>query len=325
LLGTLWLSDALYFLFKPFTDAFDGGRLEVEEKPYYFLAEGKRRKGLFAEAAAEISKELEKFPGDSEGMMKLASIQAEDMHDLPAAVATLNELLQQPELPANNAVAALQTMADWQMNLGRNPEAARAAFQRIVEMFPNSSYSHNAEQRLAHLDGVQQTRDFHEKKVFKVRPGERDLGLRKTAEQRDSPETEALGLAAEYVRQLEKHPNDTETREKLGVLYAEQLERLDLAVGQIEQLIALPYETPQHLARWLELLATLHIRHGHDLEAADAALRRIMERFPDSAASQRALSRLATLQAEWKAATATATAKAIGVYEKDLGLKSRSS
>jgi len=321
LLGALWLSDALYFLFKPFTDAFDGGRLEVEAKPYYFLAEGQRRKGLYAEAAEEVRKELKKFPGDAEGMTKLAAIQAEDLHDLPAAIATLNELLQQPQLPAHNAVAALQTMADWQMNLGRDPEAARVSFQRIVHMFPDSSYSLNAEQRLAHLDGVQQTRDFHEKKVFNVTPGVRDLGLRKTVEQTDSPETEALNLATEYVRQLETYPNDTETREKLAVLYAEQLDRLDLAVTQIEQLIALANETPAHIARWLELLATLQIRHGHDLDAAEKALRRIMERFPESALYQRAMSRLATLQAEWKTATVQTAAKELGVYEKDLGLK----
>jgi tetratricopeptide (TPR) repeat protein len=321
-LGILWISNAFNFLLKPFTDAFDGGQVEVDPKPYYFLAEGKRRKGLFAEAAAEIRKQLELFPGDVEGMMKLATLQAEDMHDLPAAIATLNELLQQPDLPPNNAFAALQTMADWQMNMAHDIAAARATFQRIVEMFPNSSFSHTAEQRLAHLEGVNQTRDFHKKKVFKVTPRERDLGLGQSSVQpSDSPETEALNLAAEYVQQLEKYPNDTETREKLAKLYAEQLDRLDLAVGQLEQLIALPNETPQHVARWLELLATLHIRCGHDIESAESALRRIIERFPSSAVATRAISRLATLQAEWKAATASTNAKALGVYEKDLGLK----
>jgi outer membrane protein assembly factor BamD (BamD/ComL family) len=325
ILGLIWTPSIGRILLKPLTGSFDGEGDEIEAKPFYYTAEGKRRQGLYQEAAAEVRKQLEIFHGDAEGLMKLAAIQAEDLHDLPAATATLNDLLQQPGLPPNNAVAALQTLADWQMNFGRDPAAARASFERIIQMFPDSSFSHTAEQRLAHLDGVTQTREFREKTVFKVPLGERGLGLRKTIRPPESPQGDADALAAEYVQQLEKHPNDTETREKLAMLYAGAFERLDLAVNQLEQLAALPNETPQHIAHWLGLLATLHIRHGHDMVAAENALRRIMDRFPNSAAATRALSRLTTLEAELKAAATTTAAKALGVYDKDLGLKSRSS
>jgi tetratricopeptide (TPR) repeat protein len=325
ILGIIWVPSAVFRAFKPLTDVFDGGSDEGEAKPFYYLAEGKRRKGLYEEAATEIRKQLELFPGDAEGLMKLAALQAEDMGDLPAATATLNELLEQPGLPPSKSVAALQTLADWQMKLGRDPAAARVSFERIIQMFPDSSFSHTAEQRLAHLDGVSQTRDFREKAVFKVPYRERGLGLRNDGPQPESPEVDADALAAEYVAQLEKHPNDTETREKLAMLYAGQFERLDLAVSQLEQLAALPNETPQHIAHWLGLLATLYIRHGHDMEAAENALRRIIDRFPKSAAATRAVARLATLQEELKAATTTTAAKALGVYEKNLGLKSGSS
>ena len=71
-------------------------------------------------------------------------------------------------------------------------------------------------------------------------------------------------LASQYVSQLNKHPADTDTREKLAVLYAENFGRLDLAVDQLEQLIALPEETPKHVTRWLNLLATLHISVAND-------------------------------------------------------------
>jgi tetratricopeptide (TPR) repeat protein len=323
-LGTLWMSNALNFVFKPFTTAFDGGTQEVDVKPYYFLAEGKRRKGLYAEAAEEVRKQLELFPGDAEGFMKLATIQAEDLHDLCAAAATLNELLLQPGLPPNRAVAALQTLADWQMKFARDPAAARAAFERIVELFPDSSLSHAAEQRIAHLDDVNKTREFHEKAVFKVPSRERGLGLRETVVPTESPEVEADDLAAEYVQQLEKYPTDTDTREKLARLYAEQFDRLDLAVNQLEQLASLPHETPQHIAHWLDLLATVHIRHGHDIEAADNAVRRIIDRFPKTALANRAVARLATLQGELQAATAITAGKRLGSYEKDMGLKSGS-
>jgi len=320
-LGLMWTSNLSNIIFRPLTGAFDGEGDEASRKPFYSVAEGKRRKGLYQEAVAEVRKQLELFPGDVEGMLKLAAIQAEDLHDLPAATATLNELLQQPDLPPYNAVGALQTLADWQMNLGRDPAAARASFQRIVQMFPDTQYSHVAEQRLAHLEGVAKTREFREHAVFKVPTGERGIGLRTTPLRVEPKEAGPDELAAEYVAQLQKHPNDTETRQKLAVLYAEEFNRLDLAVNQLEQLASLTHETPQHIAHWLNLLATLHVRYGNDMAAAENALSRIMERFPKTADASKALVRLAALPGELRAATATSATKALGTYEKDLGLK----
>lgn len=320
-LAFLWLPNIGRYLLKPLTDSYDGGGEEMEMKPAYSRAEAMRRKGLCQEAADAVREQLEQFPGDADGMMKLAMIQAEDLRDLPAATETIHELLQQPGLPAGKVVGALQTLADWQMNLGRDSDAARRTFERIIEMFPDSPFSLAAQQRLAHLDGVSQARDFRENAVFKVPTGERDLGLRPSARRETPPEEEAAALADEYVRQLQKYPNDTETREKLALLYGEPLGRLDLAVSQLEQLAALPHAAPRQIAQWLNLLATLHIRQGNDLLAAENALRRIMERFPKTAYSSQALARLATLQGELKAAATVTTAKALGVYEKDMGLK----
>ncbi|HTA29970.1 MAG TPA: tetratricopeptide repeat protein [Candidatus Cybelea sp.] len=324
LIGLMWTSNICNILFRPLTGIFDGEGDENELKPFYFRAEAKRRKGLHQEAVAEVRRQLALFPGDIEGMMKLASLQAEELHDLPAATQTLNELVQQPGLPANNAFAALQTLADWQINLGRDTDAARKSFERIMQMFPNSSFSHNAEQRLAHLEGITKTREFREKAVFKVPSTPRDIGLRVGELQVPSAAPTADALAAEYVKQLEKHPNDAETRQKLAMLYAEEFGRLDLAANQLEQLAALPNAKPHDVAQWLNQLATLHVRYGNDLVAAGNALRRIVERFPKTPDGMRAEARLAALQGELKAAAPTTAAKALGVYEKDLGLKAGS-
>ena len=188
-------------------------------------------------------------------------------------------------------------------------------------MFPDSSFAHAAEQRLAHLAGVEQTRQFREQTVFKVPTGERDIGLRAAAKPAlDSGRAEADAQAARSVRQLEQHPNDTDTRERLALLYAEQFQRVDLAADQLEQLTTFPNETPGHIAHWLDLLATVHVRYGRNLEAAEAALRRITERYPNTALASRAIARLATLHTELRAGEA-AVFKQLGVYEKDLGLK----
>jgi tetratricopeptide (TPR) repeat protein len=320
-LGITWIPNVFNFLVKPLTNAFDGGAEEAETKPFYFRAEAKRRQGLYKEAVAEVRQQLDQFPGDVEGLLKLAVIQAEDLRDLPAAADTLNELLQQPGLPPAKITGALQTLADWQMNIGRDPAAARRSFERIIQLFPDSPMSLAAQQRIAHLEGVSQAREFREHAVFKIPVRERGLGLRQAVRREESPEDESAALAAEHVRQLQKHPNDTETREKLALLYAEELGRLDLAVSQLEQLAVLPTATPKQTAHWLELLATLHIREGNDIAAAENALRRIVDRFPKMAVASQAVVRLASLQGELKAAATVTASKALGVYEKDVGLK----
>ena len=95
---------------------------------------------------------------------------------------------------------------------------------------------------------------------------------------------------------------------------------MDLAVDQLEQLIAFPNETPRHIVQWLNLLADLQIRFGRDLAGAEATLRRIVEQFPNPALTQPALVRLASLQGEMKGSQA-AQVKTLGQYEKYVGLK----
>jgi tetratricopeptide (TPR) repeat protein len=318
-IGLLWAPAVGRLIVKPFTNAFTGGDEEVELKPFYFLAEGKRRKGLYDEAILEVKAQLERFPGDFEGYMKLASIQMEDLKDLAAASATLNEFVNLPDRDPSNVLNTLNLLADWQLQFGRDAQAAAATLQRIVELYPDTPLAHAAQQRIAHLGSANETSRVRHESKFTVKALPRDLGLRK-----DAAPVAAAGdpaaRAAEYVKQLEAHPRDTDTREKLAVLYAEEFQRMDLAAEQLEQMISLPEEPPKHVARWLNLLATLHIKVARDVKSAERALHRIVERFPGGALANVAVSRLATLNLELKSSQATA-AKTLGVYEKDIGLK----
>jgi len=318
-LSFIWLPNLVEIILSPLTNAFDGGSDEVEAKPFYFIAAAKRIKGLHQEAIAEVRKQLEKFPGDVPGAMLLAAIQAEDLHDLPAAQATINELLEQPELTPQETATALHTLADWQLQQGRDAAAARVSLERIALTLPDSQFSHAAEQRIANLDGVVATREFRENVKFEVRPREHDIGLRQNPPSEPAIFDADL-MATQYVNQLEKHPADTGTREKLAVLYAEHFRRLDLATEQLEQLIAVPDETPKHVARWLNLLATLHVGIANDEAGARKALLRVVEKFPKSAHAEVATLRLANLRNELKSGAVTPI-KALGAYEKDVGLK----
>jgi tetratricopeptide (TPR) repeat protein len=319
ILGRMWAPSIGDILVRPLTNLFDGGGEEAEARPFYFIAEGKRRKGLYEEAIAEVRKQLEKFPGDYEGYIKLATIQMENLKDLPAAQATLNEFLDMPGHAPNEVVGALHLLADWQLQFGRDGQAALASLQRVVQLYPGTPFAHAAEQRIAHLGSADETRRVRHESKFTVNPGERDLGLRKVSAAVSAPADPQV-QATEYVKQLEAHPFDTETREKLAVLYAGEFQRLDMAADQLEQLIALPAEPPKHVAHWLNLLATLHIKHAHNQEAAESALRRIGEKFPGGALATMAASRLATLSSELKASDRT-PAKILGTYEKDMGLR----
>jgi tetratricopeptide (TPR) repeat protein len=245
----------------------------------------------------------------------------EDLKDLPAAQATLNEFLELPDRAPNEMAGALHLLADWQLQFGRDAQAAIGSLQRIVQLYPGTSFAHAAEQRIAHLGSADETSRIRHESKFTVPSGQRDIGLRKDSAPVSAP-ADPDALAAEYVKQLELHPLDTDTREKLAVLYAEGFQRLDLAADQLEQLIALPAEPPKHVARWLNLLATLHIKVARDTAAAESALHRIIERFPGGALATVAVSRLATLQSELKSSQISPT-KTLGVYEKDIGLKQK--
>ncbi|MGZ5565941.1 MAG: tetratricopeptide repeat protein [Limisphaerales bacterium] len=311
--GLIWAPHVGEFLASPLTNLFDGGREEVDPTPLYSIAEGKRQRGDYVGALAEIRKQLEKFPGDFRATMLVASIQAEDQHDLPSAQLTVERLLEAPNHPVQYVTTALHTMADWSLKYAGDPTAAREYLERIVLSFPDSPQAHTAAQRIASLTVVPVA------KTYTVKRHEGHLGLATATVPVEEP-AHSSDTAAALVEQLQAHPWDTTAREKLAVIYADEYKRMDLAADQLEQLIAIPVETPKNIARWLNLLATLHIRVANDRRAAEDSLRRIIDRLPKTALADLAQQRLAYLDAEFRSKEATGTKK-LGTYERNLGLK----
>src|SRR5262249_25739141 len=109
--------------------------------------------------------------------------------------------------------------------------------------------------------------------------------------------------------------------EKLAMIYAEHFQRLDLATDQLEQLIHQPIQPMSHRARWLNLLASLHIQHG-DYELARGALQRIIDSGPETAIGTLAQQRLSHLKLDLKG-TKQANLIKLGQYEKNIGLKGK--
>ena len=320
-LAVTWRHSIVEALSRPLASVFDGGNEPPEPKPYYSVAMTRRKLNQPLDAMAEIRKQLAQFPNDFEGVMLLAGVQAEDLNDLPAAEITLNEFCDAPGAPPKQVAAAMNQLADWHLKLAQNAEAARAALEKIILWFPDTELSLQAAQRIAHLGSTGKTfLAAHGGQPTAVPEGVKNIGLLPSSGFLRPAETEPGQLAAAYVKHLEQHPLDAEIREKLAILYADHYQRLDLATGELKQLIEYPNQPARRVAHWLNLLADLQVRHGADYDMVRETLEKVVERFSDAAAGELARARLAHLKLELKGQKETPNVK-LGDYEPNPGLK----
>ena len=319
-LAAIWRHNIADLIAKPFGSLFDGGSEPPTPKPAYSTAQAKQKKGNYLEAVAKIRQQLDRFPTDVEGQMLLAQIQAEDLKDLQAAELTIERFCNQPGHAPENVVFALYSLADWHLKIGLDREAAQRDLEKIIELFPDSEFSLGAAHRIAHLTSDDMLRARHEDKKFAVPEGVRNLGLLRDQEHLKPAEANPEQLAADYVKHLEQHPLDTEARENLAVIYADHYGRLDMAAGELEQMIGQPNQPGRLVVHWLNLLADLQIRHGAGYEAVRETLQRIVDRDPKAAPAEIARNRLGRLKLEMKSKGESQAVK-LGSYEQNIGLK----
>ena len=316
-----WRHSLIDLIANPLGSLYDGGREEVEPKPFYSIALTKRKLNRPLEAIVEIRKQLAKFPNDFEGVTLLASVQAEDMKDLPGAEITFNHFCDRSEAPPKQVAAAWTQMADWHLKLAQDVDSARAVLEKIIARFPSTAVALQAAQRIAHLDGTEKILlASHDRQAMTMPEGVKNIGLLDSTEFLRPAEMDPGKQAAEYVKHLEQHPLDTEVREKLAIIYARHYQRLDLAALELAQLINEPKQPAKRVAHWLNLLADLQIHGGADYDAVRETLAQIVERFPGLPVADRAQSRLNILKLELKRQDETPN-KTVGVYEQNIGLK----
>ena len=296
LLAIIWGSDLGALPAKLLGSFYDGGSRQVPRQPAYSIAEARCKRGRYEDAMVEIRRQLAEFPGDLKGTLLLAEIQAGHLHDLASAVATLEALIQNPAQAPGDVAVALNRLADLHLRFGLDPESARAALEQIGQRFPASESAHLAAQRLAHLTSPEMLAERQEPHRVHLDHYEQHLGLLEGPPGVHSPLEDPAEVAAAYVKHLEQHPADNETRERLAVLYAQHYRRMDLAAGQLEELIAQPHAPTRQVVRWLSLLADLQARCGNDFTAARQTLERVIRRFPRSAVAEAAQWRLAQLR-----------------------------
>lgn len=319
-LAITWRRNLAELVANPIASLYDGGSVPPEPRPAYSVAQARQKQGKYLEAVAEIRKQLEMFPTDFEGHMLMAQIQAEDLKDMAGTELTINDLCSQPGHAPINIAFALYSLADWHLKIGRNREAARCALERVTELLPDSEYALTAAQRVGHLSNPDMPLSEHDRKIYLVPEGVKNIGLTRDMKPVGPAEKDPSEIAQECVMQLARHPLDNEARERLAVIYADHYGRLDLAGEQLEQIIEYPNQPARVVVRCLNLLADLQVRHGADYETIKATLQRIVDRDPIVAAAEHARNRIALLKLELKAKEKTQTVK-MGVYEQNLGLK----
>jgi tetratricopeptide (TPR) repeat protein len=317
--GILWAPHIGAVIAKPLTSFFDGGAAEVEARPFYSIARAKQKRGSYDEAISAIRGQLEKFPEDFEGWMFLAEIYARDLKDNSSAQKCIDEILSHANHTPKNIAFALNCSADWHLNLAEDRDSAKTALERIILMYPETEFAHNAAQRLAHMANPQMISEQKDRPRLALPRRDEYIGLAGKVADPRKPEEDPASVAARLVAQLEQHPADVEAREQLATIYAEHNHRLDMAAGEIEQLISSPGATPREIARWLNLLADFQVKSG-DRPAAEQSLKRIVNGFPGSAAAAKAETRIPYLEIEIRANSKSQALK-LGSYEDNIGLK----
>lgn len=301
MLFVLWHRVIFGLISTPITNALDGGNASVEAKPFYSRAHALRRRGDFSEAIDDIEGELARFPRDPEGWLLKASIQAENLQQPQLALATLAEFLDAAD-PADRPAGILQ-QAEIELTHLQRPDAAREHLERIVRDFDGSSIAKIARQKLAHLPqgAWLNGNPLGERDTLPVVQHSTRIGLIPDLGASLIPtEVHPEDLRDQLLLQLEQFPEDHEARERLARLYNDSLQRTDLAHEQLELLIAAPGQSDRDIARWLNLIADLHLKSPDGVHAAHMTLQRLLDRMPDSAAATTAERRLALLRREAK-------------------------
>lgn len=320
--GAIWAPEIGGFFASPVTSMIDGGDVAPEVKAVYSKAVALRKRGLTREAIVEIRAQLDEFTDDYDGLMMLAEIQVEDLKDLPAALASIESAVAVEGLRPGQVSLALNTLADYQLKYALDPDAARAALQRIEQQFPQTEFAFNASQRIAHLPTKESLNARHQERRIAM-PTKRPMNAGPPAAAKEETLADAEAEVDKWIRHLAAYPQDQEGREELAQLYARKLDAMDRAREQYEHLIATPNVPARTKVRWLDTLATLEIQVAVDETAARAALQRIIDSYPNTAFAQQAQQRLDRLGSEFKGRERREPKEGLklGSYERDLGIK----
>ena len=325
-----WTPEISEWMASPITNALTGDSRISYNKPEYGIANARRNRGQYVEAVEAVDEELAKHPGNFDGLMLKASIQAENLGDLEAATETLQEAIEGEEQLSYRLPVALNKMADWQLAVAGDPDAARRTLRQIQEALPESQAAQFAAQRLASLDSSEETEaavvDFNESYQKLVEESARKDDFTSPLELPKAIETNQQQAGdkslANCLRRVALHPDSVSNREELAALYLDHANQPPKAAEQYDHLLALPGTTIHQKTAWLNKIADIQVKSGESHETVRATLERVIALDPKAAPAARAQQRISYLNIELRGANRKTTKLQLGSYEEDIGLKS---
>ena len=329
-LGLAWTPTIVNTLVSPLTTALSGDDTVAYEGPAYGQALAKRKRGQYEDAVEAVEAQLEQYPGDFDGLMLKASIQAENLDDLPAAVATIQETLEDPGKVRFNLPVALNKMADWQLTIAGDASAAKRTLETIRAALPGSQAAQFASQRLASLDVSEESEaaaeDFNESYRHLVEESAAKDDFTGPLEIPRAVEVDPLqadeAKLQTCLRRVALHPDSINNREELAALYVAHMKQPALAIQQYEHLLTLPGTTIHQKTAWLNKVADIQIKSDETHESIRSTLQRIISLDPNAAPAARAEQRIAYLRVEMRGVNKKSKKLQLGSYDEDVGLKS---
>ena len=330
LLGLMWTPAIGNWIASPLTNALTGDSRVSYNKPEYGIASARRKRGQYLEAIEAVEVQLAKYPGNFDGLMLKATIEAENLGDLAVAAATIQEALGDDQGQLNYRLpVALNKMAEWQLTIAGDSDAARRTLQQIRTALPNSQASQLAAQRLASLDSSEEGEsaavDFNEsyQKLVEESAQKDDftspLELPKAIELNHQQVHEKAFQTC--LSRVEMHPDSISNREELAALYLGEGKDPAMALKQYEYLLVLPGTTIHQQTAWLNKIADIQLKSGESYENIRATLERIIALDPRAAPAARAQQRISYLPIELRSANRKTKRLKLGSYDDELGLK----
>ncbi len=330
LIGLMWAPAIGNWVASPITNAMTGDSRESYNKPEYGIAIARRKRGRYVEAIEAIDVQLAKYPGNLDGLMLKATIEAENLGDLSAAAATIQETLSDQGQLNYRLPVALNKMAEWQLTIAGDPDAARRTLQQIRTALPNSQAAQLAAQRLASLDSSEESEsavvDFNEsyQKLVEESAQKDDftspLELPKAIELNQQQAHEKAFQTC--LSRVETHPDSINNREELAALYLGEGKEPAMALKQYEYLLALPGTTIHQKTAWLNKIADIQLKSGESYETISSTLEQIIALDPRAAPAARAQQRISYLPIELRSANRKTKRLQLGSYDDELGLNS---
>ena len=330
LIGLMWAPAIGNWVASPITNAMTGDSRESYNKPEYGIAIARRKRGRYVEAIEAIDVQLAKYPGNLDGLMLKATIEAENLGDLSAAAATIQETLSDQGQLNYRLPVALNKMAEWQLTIAGDSDAARRTLQQIRTAQPNSQAAQLAAQRLASLDSSEESEsavvDFNEsyQKLVEESAQKDDftspLELPKAIELNQQQVHEKAFQTC--LSRVETHPDSINNREELAALYLGEGKEPAMALKQYEYLLALPGTTIHQKTAWLNKIADIQLKSGESYETISSTLEQIIALDPGAAPAARAQQRISYLPIELRSANRKTKRLKLGSYDDELGLNS---